>query len=376
MSTASINGHIVTRARVHVPAWGVPWVEASVDTDEPIGGRAVTFKLADLSMQMTVMSGGPGPKGAARYRLAGGAGSWGKLVAAKGYANDAGVAARTVLEDAARECGETIDPSTMPTTRLGPAYARENAPASRALEDIAPAGWYVDSDGLTRIGKRAPSSLPEGAQIAGIDRSLGIVDLASDSVAGIVPGVRVEELEAVDVMHTVEPGSVRSTLWTAGIASTSRELAALRRIMEQLDPRRRYRGVFEYRVVTQESERLNLQPLRVSTGMPMLRRVYVRPGVSGARANVALGSRVVVSFLDADPSRPIVIGFEDAEGDGFLPMKLEIDAVTELDLGESAIMTRLAGGTPLQGVARIGDTVVVGGVSGLITTGSVKVRCG
>lgn len=375
MTTATLGGHTVTHARVHLPAWGVPWVEAVIDDESAISG-AVKFVMADLEMTGTIMSGGTGPKGRARYRMAGGRGSWGKTIAALGYTNDAGVKASTVLEDAARACGETIDPATMPSTRLGPAYTREQAPASRVLENVAPAGWYVGEDGITRIGKRASAELPNGAQISAIDRAFGTIDVASDSIATIRPGVVVEKMVAVDVLHALEPGSIRSTLWTAGVSATSRQLAAIRRIFEQLDPRRRFRGVFEYRVVTQDNERLNVQPIRVSTGMPTLRNVVVRPGVSGARATVALGTRVLIAFIDSDPARPIVIGFEDAEGDGFRPQVLEIDAVQELDLGETALITSIAGGVPPLAVARQTDPVICGAFAGTIQLGSTKVRCG
>jgi len=363
MSTATLAGHRVTHARAYLPAWGVWWAEVSLDEEVTLSGR-VALALADLSLSGTIMSGGPGPKGRANFRIAGGAGSWGRDVAPKSYANDAGVKAATVLADAASACGEAIDAATLPTTRLGPAFAREAGPAARALEQIAPAAWYVGEDGTTRIGRRAAAAFTAPAAIASVDLARRTVALASESIAAIVPGVTVEGIEAVDVMHELAPGALRSTLWGSGMASTSRRLTAWRRIMDQLDPRARYRGVFEYRVVTQTGERLNVQPIRVSTGMPDLQRVTVRPGVSGARADVALGSRVLVAFVDADPARPVVVGFEDAEGEGFQPLALDLDGV---------LMT-LAGG--VLGVARQTDPVVAGPFGGTIVGASARVRCG
>jgi hypothetical protein len=99
----------------------------------------------------------------------------------------------------------------------------------------------------------------------------------------------------------------------------------LRQLLEQLDPQRRFRGgPFEYRVVTLEGERMNLQPVRVALGMPELRRVTVRPGVAGCKAKVPLGSRVLVAFINNDAGRAIVVGFEDAEGAGFTPDRLDL----------------------------------------------------
>lgn len=365
MSTATLAGHRVTHARVHLPAWGIPWAEVSVDEEATLSGRA-SLVVADLTLSGTIMSGGAGPKGRSSFRLAGGAGSWGRTIPARSYANDAGVKVATVLADAANACGEALDLATVPAKVLGPAWARDEAPAGRVLEHIAPAGWHVAEDGTTKIGKRPAAKLTASVDIATIDRSRRVLTLAADAIASIVPGVVVEGIEAVDVLHEIAVGgNLRSTIWGAGIAETSRRLAAWRRIMEQLDPGRRFRGVFEYRVVTQDGERINLQPIRVSTGMPDLQRVPVRPGVSGARADVALGSRVLVGFVDSDPARPCVLAFEDAEGDGFIPIKLEIDA-TAIEIGGVA-------GLPS---ARVTDPILAGPWSGTIVSGSAKVKVG
>ncbi len=365
MSTATLAGHRVTHARVHLPAFGVWWAEASIDEEAAISGR-VSLMVADLSLSGTIMSGGIGPKGRASFRLAGGAGGWGRSVPARSYANDAGLKAATVLADAAAACGEAIDPATLPTGRLGPAFVREAAPAARVLEQVAPAAWYVGEDGITRIGKRAAVTLTTPAAIGTIDRAVGTVALASDSIAPIVPGITVEGIEAVDVLHELAPEGLRSTLWGSGIAPSTRRIAAMRRLFEQLDARRRYRAIYEYRVVTQDGERVNLQPIRVSVGMPDLQRVPVRPGVSGARADLALGSRVLVGFIEADPARPVVLAFEDADGDGFKP--------TQLDLDASALITLAAG---VLGAARQTDPVQAGPFTGtIIGPCSTKVTVG
>lgn len=330
---ATLQGKRVTSARVTLPAWGCWYAEANLDGEVTLTGR-VELKIADLTLSGTVLSGGPA-KGRSAYRIAGGAAQWGKVLPKKSYANDLGVKASTVLTDAAREAGETLDASTIPTTALGPSYVRPEGPASAVLERISPTRWYVGEDGVTRIGQRAASALPaKVTRVTPVDRARERVDLASDTIAAIVPGVVVDGLEAIDVEHAISSaGALRSTVWGKLGAETSRRLAAWRALFEQLDPFRRFRGVTEYRVVTQEGERLNLQAVRVSTGMPDVRRAYVRPGIPGARADVALGTRVLVTFVDADPARPVVVGFEDADGEGFTPLLTEIDATTFVKLG-------------------------------------------
>jgi hypothetical protein len=368
MSTALLDGHRVTSARVHLPAWGVWWGEVGVDQEVTLSGR-VSLVIADLRLTGTIVSGGPGRKGRSSFRIAGGGAGWGRELPARSYANDAGIKASAVIADAATACGETMDAATLPTTRLGPAFVREAAPAARVLEQVVPAGWYVAEDGTTKIGRRPAVKLESMAAIASVDRAVGVVSLAADSIASIVPGVIVEGLEAVDVLHELGEGAapLRTTLWGSGIATSSRRLVAWRRIFEQLDPRRRYRGLFEYRVVTQdgtEKRRLNLQPIRVSSGMPDLAHVPVQPGIPGAKADHMLGSRVLVGFIEADPARPAVLAFESRDGEGFVPLKLELDASTSIELGG-------LGALP---AARLTDSVQAGPFLGAITGGSAKVK--
>jgi hypothetical protein len=367
MSTATLAGHHVTHARVHLPAWGVPWAEVSIDNEAALAGT-VTLALADLTFAGRVMSGGTGPVGRASYRLAAGAGMWGKTIPPVSYANDAGVKALTALLDAARACGETLDPATLPgpDVRLGPAWTRETGPAGRTLELIAPQAWFVGTDGITRLGRRPASVLATPATVIGVDRARRTVTLAAEAIAALVPGVTAEGIQAVDVLHELTPTGLRTTLWGSGTADTNRRMMALRRIFEQLDPDRRFRGVYEYRVVSQTpgGTRLNLQPVRVATGMPDLQVVPVRPGIPGARSDVAPGARVLVGFVDASPARPVVVGFEDADGSGFVPQTLTLNATAQIILGAGGVLP----------AARFSDPVIAGPFGGTITGGSTKTR--
>lgn len=328
---ATLAGARVTSARVTLPAWGAWYADASVDGARTLSG-AVELKIADLTLRGAVLSGGPEKQnGRSHYRLVGGAGGWGRTIRAKSYANDAGVKVATVLADAASEVGETLSISS--DARTGPAFVRPEGPASRVLEQLAPGAWYIDEAGTTRLGRRPAKALAGSVpRVSPVDKALGTVTLAPDAIAALVPGVQVDGLEAVDVLHEVTPDGIRTTLWGANASATSRRLSAWRLLFDQLDPLRRFRGVSEYRVVTQSGKRLNVQPVRVSAGMPDLQRVVARPGIPGAEADVALGSRVLVGFVDSDPGRPYVAAYEDAEGEGWAPDRLRLDA-PEIILG-------------------------------------------
>ncbi len=356
MSVATLNGNRVTSARADISAFGCWYANASVDGEVALSG-AVELKIADLTLRGTVLSGGPA-KGRSHYRIVAGAGGWGRSIKKEGYANDAGVKLSTVLGDAAALVGETLDASTMSASdKVGPSYTREAGPACHLLELEAKGAWYVREDGVTCIGRRAASTLKVNATHGPVDLARGTVTLAAESIASILPGLVVDGLTVVDVMHEISAeGGLRSTVWGARASGESRQVAAMRAIFDQLDPDRKFRGVTEYRVVTLEGERLNLQAIRVSTGMPDLRRVPVRPGVAGCKATVLPGARVLVGFVDSDPGRPYVAAFEDAEGDGFIPVALELDAATFVKLGTGLLP--VARGTDFAGPFPIVPTQV------------------
>lgn len=332
--TSTLNGQRATSVKLWLPAWGRWFAEVSIDGESAIAGAA-SLVIAGSTFSGTVLSGGPF-KGRAMYRIVGGRGGWGRTVKARGYANDAGVKLSTVLRDVATDAGEQLDLANVSAdTRLGPSYARPEGAARRVLELEAPRGWYVDEAGVTRIGRRPSVPFTGKATVETVDRARALVRLAVDAIAGLVPGAVVEGLEAVDVIHEVSSGGVRSTVWgKRGAAGSSRRLAALVALVEQADPDRAFRGVWEYRVVSLAGDRVDLEPLRASSGMPSLDRIPMRPGLAGSRSDLMLGSHVLVAFVDADPGRPSVIAFEDSEGEGFLPLLTEIDAATLVKLGQ------------------------------------------
>ncbi len=358
MSTATLAGHTVTSARVHLPAWGAWWADVTLDVEATLSG-AVDLVLADLTLTGKVVSGGVA-QGASRYRVAGGAG-WARTAPAKGYGNDAGVKLRTVLGDAAAEAGETLDLDTVSASAtVGLAFVRPEGPLAQVLELVAREAWYVAEDGVTRLGRRPGAELATPATRTAVDLSRGTVELAAESLAGLVPGVVVDGLEAIDVHHELGDARLRTLVWGAGVSDTSRRLAAQRRLLALLLPDYKFRGVHEFRVVSQEGERVNLQPVRASAGMPSLRRVRVRPGIPGASAKITLGTLVLVTFIDGSPTRPAVVAFEDADAATFEPIEMNLDATTAINL---------AGGS--RGVARVGDPVQLLFPAAMPVTGTV-----
>ena len=364
MSIATLNGATVLSCSLHVPAWGLSWADVELDASDQLSGP-VSLVVGDLTMAMTVMSGGPW-QGRACYRLAGGAGGWGKPIPAKPYTNDAGVKVAYLLNEAAQACGETFDGAGS-TATIGPAWTREAGPAGRQLALLAPQAWYVDELGVTRLGARPVTTYTGTGTVEKKDLALGKLVIAADAIATLVPGATVDGLVVLDVVHTVHAGKLRTTVYGARGSAASRLGSALGLVVDALTAELRYRGVWSYRVVAQSGELLDLQVERASCGLPDLQRVPVRYP-AGVKATHAMGSMVLVAFVNGDPARRAVVAGDDPSSPGWAPLELDADAT----------LVKLAGGVPVvQGVARMGDSVSAGPFTGTITGPcSLKVTCG
>lgn len=131
-------------------------------------------------------------------------------------------------------------------------------------------------------------------------------------------------------------------------------------ILDSLLPNIRYGWLWEYRVVVvSPGPPVTIDARSLDASMPDLAGVELWPGPSGAIAVPAIGSRIRVGFINADPARPAVLG---------------------LDPQASPTLT-MVGGVPGSFVARIGDSVLVTGVqaggataTGTITSGSTTVQ--
>jgi hypothetical protein len=353
VSGASLGGLVCSRMVVPVPAWGCWWLDADCLEDEVLSG-AVEATIGDLTLQGTVVSGGISA-GRSAYRVVGGAGGWGKSVPRWGYRASQGVRRATVIQDAADAVGEVL--SAPPETSTGEHYARREGPASQVLHELAPKAWYVGFDGVTYFGARASYGYTGEGLLNRDALASGVVELATEEIADIIPGVQYDGgLAATDVEYSLVGDRLVARIYSG--SRSSRRLDAFARLLDALDPQRRYRATYEFRVVSQSGERLNLQPVRASVGMPDLAGVPVRPGLAGTRATVALGSLVLVTFADADPSRPCVIAHDAPDSPGWMPLLVEI--------GEG----------PTLGVARQTDPVLAGPYGGTITGASTRIKAG
>lgn len=361
---ATLSGQTVTRAMVQIPAWGLPWAEVETDSPEALEDNAVELQIVDLTMAGTAVTKGP-YRGRSRYRIVAGSGGWGEVVEAKSYTSDeggggVGVLRSDVLRDVAGAAGEPIDLDDVEGV-LGGHWTRQEGPAARTLELVSPRAWYAELDGVAHIGARpAVEYTGEATRMDGTDLAAGRIELAPDALSGLLPGAVVDGLEAADIEVRFGAKGLRATVWAKHGAPTRGLTASIGRMVRQLMADRRLAGSWEYRVLQQVGERLDLQPVRTAPGLPFLTRVRSRLA-PGHRVEHRPGSLVLVTFIDGSPARPAVVGGDDPEAPGWLPKAVYLEADGDVSL-DGTLVKAGAGWAP---VVRQGDKI-----EGVVVQGS------
>jgi hypothetical protein len=350
VAAVTLAGSACSALTLTVPGVGLWYASVELAEATALAG-AVALQVLDTTWLGFVVAGGV-VDGRARYRVVAGAGGWGRDLPPRAYANDAGLQVSQLLADVASAAGEAI--TGAPTTRLGPHFSRPLGPASFALNLLAPRAWYAQADGVVAFGAR-PDSPAVAYPVVTRDPAERRVELAlTDSAAGVLPGTATEYGATADVEIALTDDGLRAKLYAR--PRQGRRAVAFARLIDALIPGLRLRGTFEYRIVSQSGERLNLQPVRSRADLPDLARVPVRAGVAGYRSNHSPGAQVLVAFLDGDASRPAVVGFDAPDSPGWQPLTLEF-----------------GGGVPL-GVARLTDPVQAGPFAGVVTGASARVK--
>lgn len=386
----AVDGHRLRSLRLQVSAIG-PWV-ADVDLTEPatLTGK-VTLTVADTVLVGTVVEQQAGTFALqTAARIVGGGGGWGKLLSAKGYHNDAGIKARLIAEDAAREAGETLQSFAPTLERVGSDYARANEAASTILEYAAGgAAWWVDFNGLTYVGARSSPELPSSSYVLqSYDARERVAQLAIDDLASLQIGAVVvdERLDGRQTVHdfevtTVDNSPLRASVWFGGLPNEAGRLAGLLRSIIRHAVAGELLGTYRYRVVTMNGDnRVDLQATRKQSGLPDLRSVAQWPGAPGLVPTLALGAEVLVQFIDGDPAQPTITAYSGLGGAGFTPQGLVIGGTTGAPAarqGDSVEVllppAQFAGtinGLPATGIV----SWLVPKADGTITAGSGKVR--
>jgi hypothetical protein len=347
-----LNALTVVTARIAMPGTGV-WV-ADLDVDLDITGIVPTGKAA-LTVGTTVLLGTIDPRASGKFgskahvQLVGGGGGWDKPVLPLHLHNDFGVLSTAVFSVTAAEVGEVVV-DIIPKA-FGVDYARTAGPASRVLAGV---DWHVEPSGITVVGPRPPIPFnPLDVEILSWDPSGRTATLATSEI--VLPGTILVDLRfgtatIKDVEQTFSADGARTTAWCetgdlpAIPGAPSKEVAGnrLARAIGALAKEASgatYLRRYLYRVVIQGADdRVTLQAVDLTTQAPIiLQQIDVWPGVVGATAKFTPGTQVHVVFVDGDPSKPVVVGFDAAAPP---PVEVSLQALKiNLGLGTKPVAT-------------------------------------
>jgi len=377
--TIAINGSRVKRLELAVPFAGAWSVEA--DFAEPLEASSLTgsavVQIGPLTLRGTFEDPASGSYLLdSRCRIQGGAGAWSTQLPRKAYHSDAGVRSTLVLDDLAREVGETWGVQSPPLVSLGNDWARRAGPASAELRRVlGDTPWWVDYEGVTHAGTRDQVEASAAYEILEFDPRYRVATIVLDDPGAIRVGTllrgRLDTPRAVRELRViVTPESVRMRVWapestTWGGSRLMRDLeAAVRGVLPELP----YIGTYRYRVVLPNvgDHRWILQAVNSDMNLPDISPVSVHPGIAGAVATLPLGAVVLVSFIEGSPALPYIHGFTPRDQAGWLPSALELDASGTVTVGASADLVELGSGdetpppaNPIGRVLRYGDTIAL-----------------
>jgi hypothetical protein len=112
-----------------------------------------------------------------------------------------------------------------------------------------------------------------------------------------------------------------------------RLLRAIRQLIREEFPVADYRGVYEYAIQSTDGSTVEASPTDTSIGLPSLTKVPLRVNSFGV-ITPSVGSTCLVSFVNADPSRPFILGTT--------PNPSLVTVNTGLGAGEHVITTEAA----------------------------------
>lgn len=341
--TLALDGRSVFQVRMHMPARGAWFADVSLDTSatSAVPSGRVTLDLRGERLTGTVLPEASGRFGARVVaRVVAGGGGWGRLVDGQHFQSDTGVLLSSVVRATAAAAGETVGLVT--DTSLGPDYVRSAGPAARVLGER---DWYVDDAGTTQVQPRTPTRAPEDATVLDYDPRTRVASILALKL--VRPGWTISDdrfdgaLVVRDVETVLDANGQRVTAWCSPVAG-SPLVAALRATVLELAGAV-YLRTYRYRVYNLSGDRLNLQIVTPTTGVPDVLPIEVLHGMPGVRVKVQLGAEVLVVFAEGDPGLPRVVAWEGPRGQRWEPEQLELHAKEKVVVGAGGSRVVLEG---------------------------------
>lgn len=331
MSYASINGTPASNLHLTV-GWNGPWFcDVDIEASTNVSGK-VTLIIGDsLALVGTVDTSRDGVFGDTRsVRIVGGANGWARSLPPRDYANDAGVKVESIAQHLAMATGETFGTLAPTTPRVGVHYTRRSGSAANTLVDIiGDVQWWVDYAGVTQVGAR-PASTPDPRAYAVVDYDArsGRAVISPDDLGTISPGsqIRVSDqltVVARDVEIVLSAGERHVIAWCGPSTSGNRLAGMLKSIARSVADERIW-GVYQYRVFRMSGDRVELQAVSKTAGLPDMLPIDQWHGAPGTHAILTPGAHVLVGFVEGDRSMPYIQSYVGKGGPGAAPVSLEL----------------------------------------------------
>jgi len=309
VSFATLNGVPVVSGSIAVPLVGMWTADLAIATDAAETGAA-TIVVGNLTLKGTIFRADTFA-GQTRARVIGGAGGWRKTLPAKPYGSPGGVTLAMVLQDAAKECGETVNVSGSNT--VGQFYVRPKDLASFTLRTFCPS-WYVDVNGVTQTTAWPTTTV--GTPFTPTDQrpDEGLIEIATEDYAAWLPGAQftADTLDGqyrcfgcVYVFKT--DGVARVQVLTSPDAD--RLLGPLHSIIDQRMSGARFFGRYRYTILTADSKTVDCTPIELDLGLPGLQAVPLNSD-SISTYTPPVGGECHVMFLDGSPTLPVIVWTE------------------------------------------------------------------
>ncbi len=184
MSFASINGQQVTTAKVTIPEYGTWAADVTLAESGPVPALT-SLTIGNLTMSAAVVRSASF-SGSKSARIVGGGGGWRKTLTSRSYASGGGIRLSTLLQDAAKELGETV--VTAADRTVGTVYCRSEQPGGRFLRNLIGATWWVDSAGVTQTGSRPSGDITSDFDVMGWSGAKGAFEIATENYSDWMPG--------------------------------------------------------------------------------------------------------------------------------------------------------------------------------------------
>ena len=389
---ASVNGIQIVAGSLVIPLVGAWTADLHLATAQQVTGQA-TVVIGNLTLVGNVFRSDP-YGGQTRVRIVGGAGGWRKPISAQGYGTGGGVKLSTVLQDAAKACGETV--SVASDTTIGNAYVRvafDTSVAGDILWQMVAQGfipaWYVDPAGTTQTKAWPSVTVNTPFTVTDQKPDEGAVEIATEDYAAWMPGASFSnpllasgQTFQSSGVHYVwgNDGTFRlEVLTSSATEGADRVLGPIQQLVQkELAPARFY-GRYAYTVSNPSDSTIDGTPVNKTLGLPDVQSVPIAAD-SVAKYAPPAGAACHIMFLDGVPTQPVCVWTDQAPtkvglASGDQPVAKLGDIVQSVISGSITVLPgstlAIAGTTP--GTVTVTGTLVVAGTtpfSGTITTGS------